>query len=114
MRNTALLFLLSSSLGGIVFIIVRVLPLRVLKLVSADSMDVLQEIKIAKEDLENVNLILTAQAAELTRANEQLEQRYEELRGGPQFARADRGNSERAKSRTGHLKNNQRNDFRNS
>ena len=44
-------------------------------------MDVLQEIKIAKEDLENANLILTAQAAELTRANEQLEQRYEELRG---------------------------------
>ena len=36
----------------------------------------LEEIKIAKEDLENANLVLTAQAAELTRANEQLEQRY--------------------------------------
>ena len=81
MRNTALLFLLSSSLGAMVFFIVRILPLRVLKRVSVDSMDVLQEIKIAKEDLENANLILTAQAAELTRANEQLEQRYAELRG---------------------------------
>ena len=48
MRNTALLFLLSSSLGGIIFLIVRIFPLHVLKRVSADSRDVLEEIKLQR------------------------------------------------------------------
>ncbi len=77
--DTAGVLIFSSALGGLIFLFLRTLPLRALERASAENARFLEELKTAKENLEKANDSLTMQAAELTRSNEEVQQRYREL-----------------------------------
>lgn len=79
MLTTGGIFLLSSAFGGAIFFMLRAWPERVLKRTLADNRRFVEEIKLAKENLEQINSALAMQAAELSRSNQETQRRCEEL-----------------------------------
>jgi signal transduction histidine kinase len=71
--------LLGAILGAAIFFLVRAGFARVLALASADNGRVIQELELAKGNLETINTRLTSEAAELVRSKEEMQSRYEAL-----------------------------------
>lgn len=76
--QTAGMALLGLVLGLGLFVVMRAVPLRALQRALENNARFVEEIKVSKEKLEKTNSRLTAQTAELTRSNEEVQQRYRE------------------------------------
>ncbi|HEX2229588.1 MAG TPA: ATP-binding protein [Candidatus Binatia bacterium] len=79
MLTTGGIFLVSSAFAGVMFLMLRAWPARVLDRALADNRRFVEEIELAKENLEHINSALAIQAAELSRSNEEAQRRCEEL-----------------------------------
>jgi len=78
LRTTGVL-VFSSLFGLALFFILRTIPLRLLSRALADNARFIDDLKLAKENLEKANSALTVQAAELAWSNEEVQARYQEL-----------------------------------
>jgi signal transduction histidine kinase len=77
--TTGGIFLISSALAALIFLMLRVWPARVLDRALADNQRFVDKVKLASESVEHVNTALIIQAAELMRSNQHVQKRYEEL-----------------------------------